>query len=50
MLANSVSPPAAGHLARHQHAGHRRHVEIGRVRVPDAAEVDLLVLELEDGE
>src|SRR5712664_4139204 len=34
------------HLAREQHRGHRRLVQISRVRVPDAAEIDLLVLEL----
>jgi hypothetical protein len=38
------------HLARDQHGRHRRDVEIRGVRVPDAAEVDLLVLELGDGD
>src|SRR5713101_3840895 len=34
------------YLAREQHRGHRRLVEVSRIRVPDAAEIDLLVLEL----
>src|SRR5581483_12257571 len=35
-------------LACDEHARHRRRVEIGGVGVPDAAEVDVLVGELED--
>ena len=34
-------------LARDQHRRHRRAFEIGRVRVPQPAEIDLLVLELD---
>ena len=34
------------HLAREQHGAHGRHLEVGRVGVPDAAEVGALVLQL----
>ena len=36
-------------LARDQHRRHGRAFEIGRIRVPEPAEIDLLVLELDHG-
>ena len=36
------------HLARHEHRAHRRLFEIGRVAMPQPAEIDPLVFELDD--
>ena len=47
MLANKVSPPWGG-TSRDQHRPHRRAFEIGGVAVPEPAEIDPLVLELDD--
>ena len=47
MLANKVSPPWGG-TSRDQHRPHRRAFEIGGVAVPEPAEIDPLVLELDN--
>src|SRR5207237_10684830 len=36
------------HLARHEHRAHRRLFEIGRVAMPQPAEIDPLAFELDD--
>ena len=47
MLANKVSPPWGG-TSRDQHRPHRRAFEIGGIGVPEPAEIDPLVFQLDD--